>query len=52
VELDGVNVVKAKQSQANVDNNVEVVISDQGIDQGALVSKVINAKEEIGLTLV
>jgi hypothetical protein len=52
VGLDGVNVVKAKQNKGKVDNNVEVVISYQGMDQRALLSKVINPKEVIGPTLV
>ena len=50
VGLDGLILVKAKQSKAKVTNKVEVVIPDEGMDQRALVSKVINAKEEIGPT--
>jgi hypothetical protein len=51
VGLDELNFIKAKQSQTKVTNDIEVVIPDQGMDQRALVSKVINAKEEIGPTL-
>jgi hypothetical protein len=52
VGLDGVNIVKVKQSKGNVDNNVEVVISDQGMDQRTLLSKVINPMEVISPTLI
>jgi hypothetical protein len=52
VGLDVVNVVKAKQSKGKVDNHVDVVISNQGMNQRALLSKVINPKEVIGPTLV
>ena len=49
--LNELNFVKAKQSHAKVTNDIEVVIPNQGMDQRALVSKVINANEEIGPTL-
>jgi len=45
VELDGVNVVKAKESKGNEDNKVEVVISDQEMEEIAILPKVINPTE-------
>jgi hypothetical protein len=52
VELDGVNVVKAKESKEKEDNKVEVVIFSEEMEVIALLPKVINATEASGPTRV
>jgi hypothetical protein len=52
VELDGVNVVKAKESKGNEDNKVEVVIFDKEMEEIAILPKVINPTKASGPTRV
>ena len=52
VGVDGVNIVKAKESKGKEDNNVEEVIFCQEMEEIALLSKVMNPSEASGPTQV